>query len=386
MLDVPRPRLDSVEHFNFRTLFLISRPPLIAIVWISIAAVLTWGCAHAATPAWSDRFIDWGAKSNAAIVESGEWWRLLVANFLHVSTFHLVFNALILLTFGGVLESIYQRSDALLVFLSCALATTIASALAADGIALGSSGVALGCVCTTAIFAVRHRSLLQPRYRLLFTALGPPLALTYIMLGYRTAGIDNAGHFGGALAGCLCGLWLEPRLFAQRRLPALGWLFVLPLVGVGLWHPRSNLEWSRIARPADDVAVALPETFALSAQGPHYMVYENELGTSIVIETGAGEPIAQAVDTFMHDTLRQLRESEDVHALATQPLEAQIAGGREALVLPLQLTGPRGEMQSWHVWARTRTTLVHGVWTCRKQRAAQNEGLFRTWLSHFSFN
>ena len=386
MLDSPRQRIDSVEHFNFRNLFLISRPPLIALAWIAISAVLTYGCAHSITPAWSDRFVDWGAKSNAAILEGGEWWRLLVANWLHVSAFHLVFNALILLTFGGVLESIYDRGDALLVFLACALATTIASALAADGIALGSSGVALGCVCTTAIFALRHHALLKPRYRTLFIALGPPLAATYILLGYRTPGIDNAGHFGGALAGCLCGLWLEPRLFIARRLPSLGWLFVLPLCAVALWHPHANLAWARIARPADDVAVALPETFSLAAQGPHYIVYENELGTSIVIETGAAEPIDEAVDRFTHETLRQLRESEDVHALSTQPLEARIAGGQEALVLPLQLTGPRGEMQSWHVWARTRTTLVHGVWTCRKQRAAQNEALFRTWLLHFSFN
>jgi membrane associated rhomboid family serine protease len=375
-----------LEPFNFRTRFILSRPPFIALAWIAVSAALTWGCAHAEAPAWSDRFVDWGAKSNAALLEGGEWWRLLTANWLHVSAFHLGFNALILLTFGGALESLYRRSDALLVFLACALATTIASALAADGIALGSSGVAIGCICAAAVFALRHRALLETRYRLLFLALGPPHAAANVMLGYRTAGVDNAGHFGGALAGGLCGLWLEPRFLATPRLPSLGWLFVLPILGMCAWHPAANVAWSRIARPADDVAIALPETFSLSAQGPHYVVYENELGTSVVIETSDAEPLRDALARFTSDTLRQLRESEDVRALATQPSETQIAGGEPALVLPLQLTGPRGEMQSWHVWARTRMTLVHAVWTCRKARAAQNEALFRTWLSHFSFN
>jgi hypothetical protein len=220
---------------------------------------------------------------------------------------------------------------------------------------------------------------------LLLTVAGP-LAFSYVALGYRSAGVDNAGHVGGALVGVICGLWLEARLLSRERWPSIGWAALL-LVGIGITIAgvsRFESEGWRTVRPADELSVDVPETLVPISKGPSYQVFDNGIGTSLLIETFAAEPVEQALAEYKETVLSRFAESEDVDNLEVGAPEPHRIGGQGAIVLPLSFVGPRGAMVSWHVWLTGEETLLHAVWTGRARRHAQNEVLFRSWLSRLS--
>lgn len=57
----------------------------------------------------------------------GEWWRLLTANFVHKSLFHLLGNLFFLWFFGKRMERILGKWTFLLFYLSCGVACRIVS-------------------------------------------------------------------------------------------------------------------------------------------------------------------------------------------------------------------------------------------------------------------
>lgn len=380
-------RVESAEHFNFRTHFAFSRVPWLSLGWLFIATVLTAWSRASPTGIIADRFVDFGAKSTAAMSESGEWWRLYTANFLHVGWLHLLFNGCIIVGFGGVLENVYRRTDALLVFTSVGLGTTFASTLTPnDGLSLGGSGIAIGCLSCAATFALRHYFLLRQRHRTLLLLMAGPLALSYVALGYRSSGVDNAGHLGGALVGVVCGLWLEARLLTRERWPSIGWGLVAIVTGFIMVFGLTRFDsggWSTL-RPTDDIHVDIPETMVLVSKGPSYLVFDNGIGTSLLIETFDAEPPEQALAEYRETVFARFKESEDVRKLQEGTLETLRIGNDPAIVLPLSFEGPRGGMVSWHVWFSTEDALLHAVWTARSKRVTQNEVLFRKWLSRLS--
>ncbi|MCC6806676.1 MAG: rhomboid family intramembrane serine protease [Deltaproteobacteria bacterium] len=380
-------RAESAEHFNFRTHFAFSRVPLLSLGWVLVATLLTVWSRSDPVFALADRFVDFGAKSTAAMTESGEWWRLVSANFLHIGWLHLVFNACIILGFGGVLENVYRRSDAALVLITVGLGTTFASTLtASEGLSLGGSGVAIGCLSCATTFALRHFFLLRPRHRRLLLLVAGPLAFSYVALGYRSAGVDNAGHVGGALVGVVCGLWLEARLLSRERLPSIGWIVVL-IAGVFIAFASltrfESCGW-RTLRPTDRISVDVPETMPLISKGPTYQVFDNGNGTSLLLEVFAPGPVDAAVQDYKDTVFLRFAESEDVQHLQQGALERLHLGSVDGVVLPLSFEGPRGAMVSWHVWVSADDALLHAVWTGRRVRLAQNEVLFRSWLSRLS--
>lgn len=380
-------RAESAEHFNFRTHFAFSRVPWLSLLWVLAATVLTLLSRSEPALSMADRFVDFGAKSTAAMTESGEWWRLVTANFLHVGFLHLVFNSCIILGFGGVLENVYRRQDAALVLVGVGLGTTFASTLTtSDGLSLGGSGVAIGCLSCAATFALRHFFLLRRRHRTLLLAIAGPLALAYVALGYRSTGVDNAGHVGGALVGVLCGLWLEARLLSRERLPSIGWsvialAFVL-IVATGVTRYESA-GW-RTIRPSDGISVDVPETLVPISKGPTYQVFDNGIGTSLLVETFDSGSVDEALQEYKDTVLTRFAESEDIDGVLVGTPEPQRIGEAPAIVLPLSFRGPRGAMVSWHVWLNADDAMLHAVWTGRAHRQRQNEVLFRSWFSRLS--
>ena len=86
--------------------------------------------------------LSFGAKSTSLILDRGETWRLFAANLLHKDPLHLAFNAFALWNVGGALERAVRPADYLAVLVFTALGTTLASAVGADSISLGASGMA----------------------------------------------------------------------------------------------------------------------------------------------------------------------------------------------------------------------------------------------------
>ena len=214
-----------------------------------------------------------GAKATPLILDRGETWRLLAANLLHKDPLHLAFNAFALWNVGGALERAVRPADYLAVLIFTALGTTLVSAVGADSISLGASGMAFGMLGASATFGWRrgvHGSL-----RSYFGLRIVPWLLALFAAGLGSAGVDNWGHGGGLFTGALLGCFLTPRRWpgdaaARRLAAAAGALFgtlalggvlapALPALGApregpSLLEAKMPLGWRRAAGTPSSVS------------------------------------------------------------------------------------------------------------------------------------
>src|SRR3954468_4707493 len=164
----------------------------------------------------------YGAKATPLILDRGETWRLFAANLLHKDPLHLAFNAFALWNVGGALERAVRPADYLALLIFTALGTTLVSAIGADSISLGASGMAFGVLGASASFGWRRgvRGTLRSYFGLRIV----PWLLALFAAGLGSAGVDNWGHGGGLFTGALLGCFLTPRHWpgeaAARRLAA----------------------------------------------------------------------------------------------------------------------------------------------------------------------
>src|SRR3954470_19876079 len=166
----------------------------------------------------------YGAKATPLILDRGETWRLLSANLLHKDILHLAFNAFAIWNVGGALERAVRPADYLALLIFTALGTTLISAIGADSISLGASGIAFGVLGASATFGWRRgvRGSLRSYFGLRIV----PWLLALFAAGLGSAGVDNWGHAGGLFTGALLGWFMTPRRWpgeaAARRLGGRG--------------------------------------------------------------------------------------------------------------------------------------------------------------------
>ncbi len=164
----------------------------------------------------------YGAKATPLILDKGETWRLFAANLLHKDPLHLAFNAFALWNVGGALERAARPADYLALIIFTALGTTLISAIGADSISLGASGIAFGVLGASATFGWRRgvRGTLRSYFGLRIV----PWLLALFAAGLGSVGVDNWGHAGGLFTGAVAGCFLTPRRWpaeaAARRLAA----------------------------------------------------------------------------------------------------------------------------------------------------------------------
>src|SRR6266478_5845303 len=175
---------------------------LLSAVWVLVAAGgLRSGVALSS-------LLVYGAKATPLILDRGETWRLFAANLLHKDPLHLAFNAFAIWNVGGALERAVRPADYLALLIFTALSTTVASAVGADSISLGASGIAFGVLGASATFGWRRA--VRGRLRAHFGLRLLPWLFALFLAGLGSAGVDNWGHAGGLLAGAASGLFMTP--------------------------------------------------------------------------------------------------------------------------------------------------------------------------------
>lgn len=161
----------------------------------------------------ADLMLRWGG--NAAFnVQHGEAWRLLTAIFLHGGAMHLVMNMLGLWAIGQTVERIYGHRVFLLIYLGSGLLGSAFSLhfSAQRHVSVGASGAVFGIAGALLIAVLQHRKTL-PRLFGKQTLSGMGFFVFYSLAqGFAHAGIDNAAHVGGLLAGALMA-WILPERF-----------------------------------------------------------------------------------------------------------------------------------------------------------------------------
>lgn len=151
-----------------------------------------------------DTLLRYGAKSNGLIIE-GEWWRLITPVFLHLGSWHFMFNMIALYFLGTAVERIYGSTRFFLIYLLAGLSGSVASFAFTDNLSAGASGAIFGCFGALIVFGQHYPKLFfRTMGRDILFFLGLNLAL-----GFIVPNIDNYGHLGGLFGGYLAAAFVS---------------------------------------------------------------------------------------------------------------------------------------------------------------------------------
>jgi rhomboid protease GluP len=161
-----------------------------------------------------------GILYGPAVLQGGEWWRIIGGAFLHGSIMHIAFNMFALYQVGNLVEQLFGRVRFALLY-AIALAGAAAAVLwfNYDQPTLGASGAIFGLF--GALVAVGLR--LGKRGRSLIGQVVPVVAINLVFT-FAVPGISAAGHIGGLITGFLAGLVLF-MIPSQQRERAYAYAF-----------------------------------------------------------------------------------------------------------------------------------------------------------------
>ena len=180
-----------------------------------------------------------GAMNNFAVVAGHQWWRLFMAQFLHIGIMHLVSNAIIIYYMGQYMEPLMGHVRFLVTYLLAGVGGNLMClAFSADrGLSAGASTALFGLF--GAMTAIGLRNLHNP----MIAFLGRQafvLALINLALDIFVPGIDIWGHIGGLIAGFLLAIILGDRVMKTYN-PKWRVLAAAVLVVYVVWTVRTGM-------------------------------------------------------------------------------------------------------------------------------------------------
>ena len=164
-----------------------------------------------------------GALYSPYAVEGKEYYRFLTSLFLHSGISHLANNMLMLWFIGGTLEPIIGKVRYILLYFGSGILAGIISVsynVFIDNvvISVGASGAVFGVVGGLVYIVIRSRGTthssevnLSPRQMILF-------AILSLCSGLANEGVGNVAHFGGFVSGILLVIFLNKKIFNDRRI------------------------------------------------------------------------------------------------------------------------------------------------------------------------
>jgi membrane associated rhomboid family serine protease len=252
------------------------RPSLLGIIRFylraPVTAALSAACLAIHILGWywgkgSEAVLGLMGANHGALEGPDELHRLLAAVLLHGSWAHVLVNLAALMSLGPLFEMFLGSQRLLVLFTSCGLAGSVASALYnPDGYGVGASGALFGLF--GAIVATDLRSTLKhgkPNYKLWGV-------LLFNVLLSLMPGIDGAAHLGGGVLGFAYGAVATPLIFDPVRL--------LPSAR------RRSSRWLTLAATACTVALAGCLALAVFEGRPWQLAAEADLASIPVSVTG----------------------------------------------------------------------------------------------------
>lgn len=208
----PSPDIPTGSASQDRYQRLRGAPAVIAFIFLNVAVfcVELWRGALA-SPVILHRL---GALDFFAVIQKGEFWRLISALFLHYNFLHLGFNLFALYVLGPPLEKIIGPFRFATCYLIAGLGSTAGVVLLTllkivrPAELVGASGSVMGIVGAWAGFLFRHRQMWQAKQRLLNILL---IIAIQIAFDISTPEVSTSAHLCGLVAGFFLGLMMRPR-------------------------------------------------------------------------------------------------------------------------------------------------------------------------------
>lgn len=129
------------------------------------------------------------------VVQSGQWWRLVTAGFLHGGLFHILMNSWVLYDLGALVEEIFGTARFLLIYFAATVFGFYVSSTWGH-FSVGASAGIFGLLGAMIALGVTERQGFAGAMRGMFVR----WAIYGLLLGLLP-GIDNAAHMGGLAAG-----------------------------------------------------------------------------------------------------------------------------------------------------------------------------------------
>ena len=147
--------------------------------------------------------LKWGADFGPLTL-TGDWWRAVTCNFIHIGSFHLLMNMYAFMYVGLLLEDLIGSRRIFMSYLLTGLCSAVFSLyMHGETISAGASGAIFGLYGIFLAFLFFHRIAKEQRKALLTSIL---IFVGYNLVYGMKAGIDNAAHIGGLLSGFLLGI------------------------------------------------------------------------------------------------------------------------------------------------------------------------------------
>ena len=194
---------------------LLSTPyPVTLLLIVANAAFFIYSLANPA-------FVEKNLLHVEAVRQDREYHRLLTSGFLHGGFLHLFVNMYVLLFFGGVVETALGPIGFLIVYFAALIGgsfwAVIENLQKPDYRALGASGATSGIVLSFILFEPFERLMIFPI----------PFFMPAVLIGFlfivgsailaqrENKTIGHEAHLGGALAGILATIVVEPRVLSR---------------------------------------------------------------------------------------------------------------------------------------------------------------------------
>lgn len=163
--------------------------------------------------------LEWGANFGPLTL-TGDWWRTITCNFIHIGLIHIVMNMYALLYIGGYLEQLIGKRRLLVSYLLTGLFSALSSLMIhPETISAGASGSIFGLYGIFLAFLIFHQRIEKGQRKSLLYSIGF-FVIYNLMIGAREEGIDNAAHVGGLVSGLLLGgVYLSIERYASKRNP-----------------------------------------------------------------------------------------------------------------------------------------------------------------------
>ena len=300
------------------------------------------------------------------LVEQGEAWRLLAANYLHGNWAHVAVTAFSIGAMGPTLEKIFGTRRFLAIWVVAGAAGGAASAAVnLDAFSVGASGALFGLVGAMLALGARFRGAIPSHQIRAIRHVALVLLGVNLIIGATVPRVDNVAHLGGLLGGFGAAFVLGPHPILTGRPPRF-WngpaLWVLPLLALAA--VSTGLANSAVGRmpsvplpgPTRDYVVTLPIDVPVDRVN-QYLIVRSARADHFVLVHSVPNPEGTSTPgrpAFTEATL-DLRVYEVARRYASQGARlvgspAVMRGGHHRfLMIPVAM--PEGEREEIYVTA-----------------------------------
>ena len=183
-----------IPHARFTTSIIL----LINVGLFAATLALSMGAADANALLGIDgeTLYRFGAKWR--VFETGQWWRLVTAGFLHGGIIHIAMNSWVLFDVGAQVEEIYGAARMIVIYFVATVAGFFLSSWWSANLSVGASAGIMGLIGAMIALGVRNRS--NPAAAAM-RGMYIRWVVYMLVLGLVVSRIDNAAHIGGLAAG-----------------------------------------------------------------------------------------------------------------------------------------------------------------------------------------